>query len=78
MDVLKKFFPHAFKAKDTTAFIVTLIIYLVISVVCGVVIGFLGKLPLIGILFTILGSLIGLYTFIGIVLAILVFVKVIK
>jgi len=78
MDVLKKFFPHAFKATDTTAFVVTLIIYLVISVVCGVVIGFLGGLPIIGVLFSLLGSLIGLYTFIGLVLTILVFVKVIK
>ncbi len=78
MDILKKFFPHAFKAKELAAFIITLIIYLVIDVVCGFVIGFLASLPIVGIIFTLLGSLVGLYALIGIVLSILVFAKVIK
>ncbi len=78
MDMLKKFFPHAFKATEVQNFIISLIIYAVIDVVCGVVIGLLAKIPLIGILFSLLGSLIGLYATAGIVLSILVFVKVIK
>lgn len=78
MDMLKKFYPHAFKANDLTPFIVALVIYVLIDVVCGAIIGLLAKIPLIGILFSILGSVIGLYALVGIVLSILVFVKVVK
>ena len=77
-DMLKKFFPHAFKATELTAFIISLIIYVVIDIVCGVVIGLLAAIPIIGIIFSLLGSLIGLYALVGIVLSILVFVKVLK
>ncbi len=78
MDTLKKLFPNAFKATEVNNFIVALIIYAVIDVVCGVIIGLLAKLPIIGIIFSLLGSVIGLYATGGIVLSILVFVKVIK
>ena len=78
MDALKKFFPHAIKANDLGKFIITLITYLVIDIVCGFVIGLLAKLPIIGIIFTLLGSLVGLYAFVGVILSILVFLKVLK
>ena len=78
MDILKKVFPHAFKATELTAFIITLIIYSLVDIVCGFVIGLLVKLPIIGIIFTLVGSLVGLYALVGIVLSILVFVKVLK
>jgi len=78
MDILKKYWPHAFKATEVTAFIITLIIYVLVDVVCGFVIGLLAKLPIVGILFGLVGTLVGLYALIGIVLAILVFVKVLK
>ena len=72
MDILKKFFPHAFLATETVKFITSLIIYALIDI------GLLAKLPLIGFIFGLLGSLIGLYATAGIVLSILVFAKVIK
>ena len=50
MDLLKKFFPHAFKATNLTAFIITLIVYVLIDVVCGFVIGLLAALPIVGII----------------------------
>ena len=78
MDILKKYFPHAFKATELTAFIITLIIYILIDVVCGFVIGLLAKLPIVGIVFTLVGSLVGLYALVGIVLSILVFTKILK
>ena len=78
MDILKKVFPHAFKSTDTQPFIISLVIYLLVSIVCGAVIGLLSKIPLIGIIFSILGSVVGLYALVGIILSILVFVKVIK
>ena len=78
MDALKKFFPHAFKSTETEPFIISLVIYVLIDIICGLVIGFLAKIPLLGILFSIIGYVVGLYALIGIILSVLVFVKVIK
>ena len=78
MDALMKFFPHAFKATELSKLIITIIIYILIDIVCGFVIGLLAKLPILGIIFGLLGSLVGLYAFVGIVLALLVFFKVLK
>ena len=78
MDMLKKFFPHAFKATELTPFIVSLVIYALIDIVRGVVIGILAKIPLIGIIFSLVGAVVGLYALVGIILSILVFVKVVK
>lgn len=78
MDFLKKFFPHAFKATELKAFIISLVVYILVDIVCGFVIGLLAAIPVIGIIFSLLGSLVGLYAFVGIVLSILVFVKVLK
>ena len=76
--MLKKYFPRAYKSKDLGSFIVSLIIYALIDIVCGFIIGLLAKLPIIGIIFSLLGSLIGLYALVGIILSILVFVKILK
>ncbi len=78
MDFLKKYLPHAFKAKQTNDFIVSLIIYAAIAIVGGAIIGLLAKLPIIGLIFSIVGAIVDLYALVGIVLSILVFVKVIK
>ena len=78
MDSIKKYFPIAFKATELKPFIISLILFCLIDLVCGFVIGLLAKIPLIGILFSILGAVIGLYALIGIILSILVFVKVVK
>ena len=78
MDILKKFFPTAFKANDLKAFIIALVIYVLIDVVCGFVIGLLAALPIIGIIFSLIGAVVGLYALVGVILSILVFVKVLK
>lgn len=78
MDILKKFFPDAFRSKDLNSFIVTLLIYGLGSLLVGLVLGLLAKIPLIGIVFSLIGALVGIYALAGIVLAILVFVKVIE
>ncbi len=78
MDMLKKFFPDAFRSKDVNSFIVTLVIYGVIAILSGLVFGLLAKIPLIGILFSLIGAVVGLYAIVGIVLAILVFTKIIQ
>lgn len=78
MDILKKLFHFSFRATDLSNLIVSLLVYIVIDIVCGVVIGLLAKLPLIGWLFGLVGSLVGLYATAGIIVAILVFFKVLK
>ena len=78
MDTLKKFFPHAFKATDVKALVIAIIIYIVIGFVGGLIIGLLSAIPLIGWLFSIVGALLEIYTLAGIILAILVFAKVLK
>jgi len=78
MDILKKYWPHAYKATELNAFIITLLIYILIDVICGFVIGLLVKIPVVGIIFTLVGSLVGLYALVGVVLSILIFAKVLK
>ena len=78
MDILKKYWPHAFKATELNNLIITLIIYILVDVVCGVVISLLAKLPIVGVLFGVIGTLVGIYALAGIVLAILIFAKVLK
>ena len=78
METIKRFFPHAFKAVELKPLIFSLVIYVLIDVVCGFIIGILAKIPLLGIVFSIIGTAIGLYALIGIILSILVFLNVIK
>ena len=78
MDMLKKFFPYSFDVKDLGNLIVKIIVYVVIGAVAGILIGLLAGIPIVGILFSIAGSLVDLYVVIGIILAILVFCKILK
>ena len=78
MDMLKKIFPDAFRSLDVNSLIVTLLIYGIGSFLVGLVLGLLAKIPLIGMVFTLVSYLVGLYAIVGIVLAIMVFLKVIK
>ena len=86
MDMLKKFFPFAFKSNDLTKFIIALVIFVLVGAVGVAVIEvaakILGAIPLVGGILAwavgIIGSVVGLYSLVGIVLSILVFVKVIK
>ena len=76
MDLLKKFWPTPFKIKkgNLVSFLVQLIIFLVIVAVVGWLIGLLAGLPIIGIVFSLLGSLVGIYNLVGIILCILRFI----
>jgi hypothetical protein len=78
MDLLKKLFPLSFKLKDITALVIAIIIYVVADVVVGVIVGLLWWAPIVGLLISAIASLVGLYTLIGIVLAILEFCGVLK
>lgn len=78
MDLLKKFFPYSFRANDVSSLIITILVYIVADVICGFAIGLLSGIPLIGILIGLVGSLLGIYFFAGIIIAVLNFLKVLK
>lgn len=80
MDFLKKFWPTPFKIKDkdVASFVIQLILFIVICAVVGFLIGILASLPIIGIIFSLIGGLVELYGFIGIILCILKFLGMVK
>lgn len=79
MDFLRKVFPFSFKSTEVNPFIVALVLYTVIGAVGGFVFDLLSKIPFVGtFVFSPIGFVVSLYTFLGIVLSILVFTKVIK
>ena len=78
--MLQKIWPTPFKIKkgDLTSFLIQLIIFVVLTTVIGWLIGLLAKVPVVGIIFGLVGSLMGIYTIVGIVLCILRFVGVLE
>ena len=78
MDMLKKFFPFSFKVGNLRELAIRIAIYIVASAVAGLVLGLLGKVPLVGFVFGFISGLIGLYCLVGIVLAVLDFLKLLK
>ena len=80
MDLLKTIWPTPFKIerKNLSSFLIQLIIFIVVCAVVGVLIGVLSAVPILGVIFWILGSLLELYSLVGIVLCVLVFLDVIK
>ena len=78
--MLQKIWPTPFKIKkgDLTSFLIQLIIFVVLTTVIGWLIGLLAKVPVVGIIFGLVGSLMGIYTVVGIVLCILRFVGVLE
>ena len=80
MDMLKTLWPFSFKVKekDVTSLVVQLIVLIVACAIAGVAIGLLMWIPIIGWIIGIVGSLVGLYCVIGIVLCILQFCAVLK
>ena len=80
MEMLKKFWPTPFKIKekDIASFIIQLVIFVVVCAVIGWLIGILSGIPIIGLIFSLLGALIEIYGLVGIVLCILVFLGIVK
>lgn len=76
---LKQLFPISYKyVHNTEKLIIGILIYLVIGIVGGAIV-FVGSLiPIINILFWILGSLLDLYVLAGIIILLLVHTNVIE
>ncbi len=81
MNMLKSFFPFAFKVteKDVKSLVISIIIHLVAGLVVSIVLGLVGNiLPILGWLCGIVGSVVDLYCLVGIILAVLNFFNVLK
>ena len=80
MDFLRKLWPTPFKIqeKNIVSLIVQLVIFVLIVAVVGWLFSILAGIPIIGVIFGVLGSLIGLYNMIGIILCILKFLGIVK
>lgn len=80
MDLLKKIWPTPFmiKEKDVASFIIQLVIFLVVCTVIGWVIALLAGIPILGIIFGLIGALFEIYGIVGIVLCVLTFLGMAK
>lgn len=80
MNLIKSIWPTPFKIKkgDLVSFIVQLIIFIVICAVIGWLFGVLANIPIVGLIFKVIGGLMGIYSFVGIILCILVFLGLTK
>lgn len=78
MDTIKKLFPLSFNTKDLVAFIIRIVIYLAAPSVVGFIVSLLSGIPVLGLILGIISWAFGIYCFVGLVLLILAYVKVIK
>ena len=49
MDMVKKYFPKSFGLEDVKALVISILIYIVVDVLCGVVCAVLGIIPLLAL-----------------------------
>ena len=80
MSTLKSIWPTPFKIEkgNIVSLIIQLVIFLVVCAVVGWLIGLLSGMPIIGVIFSLLGSLMELYSVVGIVLCVLVFLGILS
>ena len=80
MDMLKKLWPTPFSIaeKKVFSFIVQLLIFVVVCAVVGWLISVLAGIPVLGIVFSLVGALLEIYGLVGIVLCILKFLGLVK
>ena len=77
---LRTLWPIPFKVKKhhLGSFLWRLICFIVVAALFGILMGVLANIPVVGIIFSIVGSLMDAYCVVGVVLCILKFVGVIK
>ncbi len=78
MDLVKKYFPVSMRANDVTGLVISIVLYLIAMVVLAVIGKLIGILPVINVLYGIISWVAGIYCFVGIVLAVLVYLKLLK
>lgn len=78
MGFIKSLFPQAMQAKDLKGLLIAILIYVIVNFVGGFVFGLLSKIPLLGFVFGLVGWVLSIYCAVGIIVAILVFFKIVK
>jgi len=78
MDLVKKLFPVSMRAKDTNGLIVSILMYAIVFVALFLINKVVSIIPLIGWVVGVLSGVIDLYCVIGIIIAVLVFLKIVK
>ena len=62
MDLLKKIFPLSFKyVGEVSSLVIGIIIYVLVGIVGGAIIGITASIPVVGIICGIIGSILDLY-----------------
>lgn len=80
MDMLKKLWPTPFKIaeKDVVSFLIQLVVFVVICAVVGWLVSVLAGIPILGIVFSLVGAVLEIYGLIGIILCVLKFIGIVK
>ncbi|MCQ2538200.1 MAG: hypothetical protein MJ124_07360 [Lachnospiraceae bacterium] len=80
MGLIRSIWPTPFNIKkgNVVSFIIQLVIFLVVVAVVGWLFSILSGIPIVGIIFGILGSLLGIYSLVGVILCILCFLGLCK
>lgn len=78
MDLIKNLFPISLNACDLKGLLISILIYIVVNFVGGLVLGLLDGIPLIGFVFGVCGWILNVYCAAGIIVALLYFFKIVK
>ena len=79
MDLIQRYFPLSMHIKDVMDLVIKIVIYVVLEMVVGLVCKGIGFIPFVGgVVAWIIGTVVGLYVLVGIVLAVLNYLKVPK
>ncbi|MBO7515763.1 MAG: hypothetical protein J6T47_09090 [Lachnospiraceae bacterium] len=75
MKALLPFFPLSAGSDTPMGLLISIVCYLVASVIFGILLAVLSKIPIVNLLVGIAGTIVWAYCVIGIILAILIFLK---
>ncbi len=78
MKKILNFFPLSLSTTDVKSLVITLVIYVVLPLVFWLISSLFSKILLVGAIMSLLTLLFSVYCFVGIVLTVLKFTKVIK
>lgn len=78
MDKIKQLFPLSFRGAELKDMIISILLYIAVAAVSGIIMFVLAFIPIINIVVGILGTIVDIYVIAGIVLAVLNFLNVLK
>ncbi len=77
-ETINKFFPFVARAREPKSLAIVIVVYLVIAIVAGIILGVCSHIPVVKFVVGIVGSLVELYVIAGIVIAVLVYTKTLE